>query len=262
VTGSRAPVQPLAFLAGGGKMGESIRALDWSKTPLGPPETWPESLRASLGICLNTEFPIAIYFGAEATLLYNDAWHPILGDKHPWALGRSGREVWSEIWDVVGPVFERVMARGEGSFFKNALLSMRRFGYTEECYFDYTFSPIRGQNESIEGVFNAVNETTFHVLGIAAANSCATSPRASPPPNRRSRPAGSPSRRWRATRPTSLLRFSTCWTGPRATEPSRDALASRRTGSRRPGKSNLPGRATTSGLSPRPCARENPNGSR
>jgi PAS domain S-box-containing protein len=157
--------QSLAFLAGGGELGERIRSFDWSKTPLGQPETWPESLRASLGICLSTEFPIAIYFGLEATLLYNDAWHPILGDKHPWALGRSGREVWSEIWDVVGPVFERAMNSGRGSFFKDALLSMHRFGYTEECYFDYTFSPIRGQDEKIEGVFNAVNETTFRVLG-------------------------------------------------------------------------------------------------
>ncbi len=184
------PVQPLAFLAGGGSMGGRIRALDWSTTPLGRPETWPESLRASLGICLNTEFPIAIYFGAEATLLYNDAWHPILGDKHPWALGRSGRVVWSEIWDVVGPVFERVMAAGEGSFFKDALLSMHRFGYTEECYFDYTFSTIGGQSAAFEGVFNAVNETSFHVLGDRRGNRCcANSPRASPRPSRRSRPA-------------------------------------------------------------------------
>src|ERR1700761_3973805 len=75
----------LGFLAGGGGMGARIRAYDWSRAPLGPPECWPESLRASLGICLSTEFPIAIYFGSEATLLYNDAWHPILGDKHPWA---------------------------------------------------------------------------------------------------------------------------------------------------------------------------------
>ncbi|WP_309007557.1 ATP-binding protein [Pelagicoccus sp. SDUM812005] len=145
-------------------MEQHIRALDWSRTPLGKPETWPQSLRSSLSICMSTRFPIAIYWGAEGLLFYNDAWRPILGDKHPWALGRPGREVWSEIWDVVGPVFDGVMKHGEGAFFNDALLLMKRYGYTEECYFDYTFSPIRGEGGVVEGVFNAVTETTERVL--------------------------------------------------------------------------------------------------
>lgn len=154
----------LAFLAGGGEMGERIRSFDWSSSPIGPPGQWPQSLQASLSICLSTQFPIAIYWGPNGLLLYNDAWRPILGDKHPWALGRPGREVWSEIWDVVGPIFEGVMGKGEGRFFNDALLMMHRFGYTEECYFDYTFSPIRGLDGGVDGVFNAVTETTDRVL--------------------------------------------------------------------------------------------------
>lgn len=158
------PGTETGFLAGGGGMGERIRAFDWSRHPLGPPASWPQSLRSALSICLNTAFPIAIYWGPDAVLLYNDAWAPILGNKHPWALGRSGREVWSEIWSVVGPVFDRVMATGEGSFQSDALLAMHRHGYTEECYFDYTFSPIRGEAGGVEGVFNAVTETTLRVV--------------------------------------------------------------------------------------------------
>lgn len=154
----------LSFLAGG-EMGERIRQLDWSESALRSPSEWPPNLRASLSICLHTRFPIAVYWGPQAILFYNDTWRPILGDKHPWALGRPGREVWSEIWNVVGPVFDRVMATGEGAFFADALLLMNRFGYTEECYFDYTFSPIRGPTGTTEGVFNAVMETTERVLG-------------------------------------------------------------------------------------------------
>lgn len=165
VNGAQGPSDAArTFLAGGGEAGALLRAKDWSGHQLGLPETWPESLRSSVSICLNTNFPIAIYWGPEAILIYNDAWRPIVGNKHPRALGQSGREVWSEIWDVVGPVFETVHKTGQGSFQSDAMLLMHRHGYTEECYFDYTFSPIRGQSGRVEGIFNAVSETTFRVL--------------------------------------------------------------------------------------------------
>ncbi len=152
------------FLSDGGQMGERMRSFDWRSHPLGDPDLWPQSLRSALSICLNTTFPIGIYWGPDAHLMYNDAWAPILGNKHPWGLGRPGSEVWSEIWDVVGPVFDRVMSTGKGEFSSDALLLMERHGYVEECYFDYTFSPIRGETGRIEGVFNAVNETTHRVI--------------------------------------------------------------------------------------------------
>ena len=81
-----------AFLAGGGEMGARMRAYDWANTPFGAIERWPQSLRSAISICLNSRFPIAIYWGPELALLYNDAWSPIPGDKHPWALGRPGRK--------------------------------------------------------------------------------------------------------------------------------------------------------------------------
>ena len=125
-------------------------------TPLGDPSGWPQSLRAALGICLGSRFPIALYWGRELTLLYNDAWSPILGAKHPWALGRAGREVWPELWDSIGPMFEQVMTAGESTYSEDQLLPMRRHGYTEECYFNYTFTPIHGDQRRVDGVFNAV----------------------------------------------------------------------------------------------------------
>lgn len=149
---------------GGGAMGALMRSYDWSKTPFGPVGQWPQSLRSTLSICLNSRFPIAIYWGPDCLLLYNDAWRPIVGDKHPWSLGRPGREVWPEIWDSIGPEFASVLTTGEGVFHSDELLAMHRFGYTEECFFDYTFNPIQGEGGAIDGIFNVVSETTYRVL--------------------------------------------------------------------------------------------------
>jgi PAS domain S-box-containing protein len=151
------------FLAGGGEMGDRIRLTDWSQTPLGAIENWPQSLRSALSICLGSAFPIALYWGSELVLLYNDAWSPIPGSKHPWALGRPGHEVWPEIWDTIEPLFNRVTQTGAGVWQKDQLLLMSRYGYTEECYFNFTFSPIRGE-AGVEGIFNAVVETTYQVI--------------------------------------------------------------------------------------------------
>lgn len=93
-----------SFLDGGGEQGARMRAHDWTTSPLGPPADWPDSLRSTVGLCLNSAFPIAIYWGPELALLYNDAWRPILGEKQAWALGRPAREVWPEIWEVIEPV--------------------------------------------------------------------------------------------------------------------------------------------------------------
>jgi len=153
------------FLAGGGETGALMRSLNWSSTPFGAPDDWPQSLQSAVSICLGTKYPIAIYWGPELALIYNDAWSDIPGEKHPWALGRPGREVWPEIWDTIGPLFESVQATGEGVWQEDQLLPMHRHGYTEECYFNFTFSPIRGENGGVEGIFNAVVETTFRVIG-------------------------------------------------------------------------------------------------
>ncbi|HSK03861.1 MAG TPA: ATP-binding protein [Kofleriaceae bacterium] len=151
-------------LAGGGELGALMRATDWAATRLGPVRTWPASLRSALGICLGARFPIAIYWGEQLALLYNDAWSPIPGTKHPWALGRPAHEVWPEIWESIAPLFEQVMTTGEATYSEDSLLPLHRHGYTEECYFNFTFSPIRGERGRVDGVFNAVIETTFRVI--------------------------------------------------------------------------------------------------
>lgn len=85
-------------------MGELMRSLDWSLTPLGPVERWPQSLRTSISICLNSRFPILIWWGPDLVKLYNDAYREILGAKHPAAMGARGRDVWPEIWHIIGPM--------------------------------------------------------------------------------------------------------------------------------------------------------------
>lgn len=145
-------------------LAELIRTKDWSGTTLGTSENWPESLKIAINISLNSGFPIALYWGSDFTLIYNDAWSSIPGDKHPWALGRPGAEVWPEIWEGLEPEFNSVFNTGESIRRPDALLLMNRFGYVEECYFDYTLSPVLDANQQIGGVFNAVIETTYKVI--------------------------------------------------------------------------------------------------
>lgn len=152
------------FLAGGGELGYLIRAHRWETTSLGPPKTWPQSLRSALSICLHSTFPTAIYWGPELRLLYNDAWAPIAAERHPGALGRPAAEVWSDIWDVVGPQFAQVIESGEGFSTFDQMLPMVRDGLRQETYWNYSFTAIRGEDGSVIGVFNQGNETTNAVI--------------------------------------------------------------------------------------------------
>ncbi|MBE2283860.1 MAG: response regulator [Prosthecobacter sp.] len=155
---------PFSFLVGGGEMARRIREFDWSRTALGPPDGWPQSLRSALSICLGCGFPIAIYWGRDLALVYNDAWSPIPAAKHPWALGHPAHEVWPEIWEDIAPLFAQVQSTGEAVRRSDQLLPMHRRGFTEECYFDFTFSPIHDESGHVAGIFNAAIETTARVL--------------------------------------------------------------------------------------------------
>lgn len=148
----------------GSEMGERIKAFDWSKTPLGPIEEWPAALVSTLSVCLTAQTPMAIYWGKDSWLLYNDAWRPIVGGKHPWALGIPARDVWPELWPTIQLYYRSVLTTGAANWRSDELLPMQRFGYTEECYFDYSLNPIRGQNGQVEGILNIVQETTYRVL--------------------------------------------------------------------------------------------------
>ena len=112
-------------LAGGGEMGERIRAFDWSSTPLGPISAWPQSLKTSLSLILNAQMPMWLGWTSEMYFFYNDAYIQVLSHaKHPWALGRPAQEVWKEIWHVCGPLAERVFGRGEAPTRANRRLLM------------------------------------------------------------------------------------------------------------------------------------------
>ncbi len=167
-----ASIDPKSFkiFTGGGEMGEKIRNFDWGASAVGPPEQWPYALISTLNICLGARFPMAIYWGEEGFLFYNDAWRPILGNKHPDALGKAAYEVWPEIWDAINPLFESVRSTGEATWRSDELLPMHRYGYTEECYFDYTFNPIVGASGRVEGILNVVQETTTRVLSERRTN--------------------------------------------------------------------------------------------
>src|SRR6185503_18012573 len=157
----------LSFLSGGGEMGERMRAFDWSSSPVGPAAQWPQSLKTAVSICIGSRYPIVLWWGnPEYTMFYNDGYIPILGvTKHPGWLGRSGRECWKEIWSTVGPMLDSVFETGEATWSEDLLLVMDRNLPHEEAYFTFSYSPIRGDKDKVDGIFCACYETTGRVVG-------------------------------------------------------------------------------------------------
>jgi two-component system sensor histidine kinase VicK len=153
----------LPFLQGGGECGEIIRETDWSRTPLGAPQSWEPALKISVGILLSSPFPMHITWGAEFIQFYNDGYRPILGsNKHPQAMGIPIWRSFSEIWDTIGPMFHGVM-EGHAVRFTDFKLFLNRNGYSEECYFNFAYSPIKDETGNIRGVITNVIETTDKV---------------------------------------------------------------------------------------------------
>jgi len=152
-------------LRGGGEMGALMRSIDWDATAVGPASTWPQSLRTALSILLETGFPMYIAWGRAFTQFYNDSYRPILGaTKHPAAMGRSTRETFAEIWHIIGPMFDGVM-EGRATTLVDFLLPLDRHGFVEDCYFIFSYSPIREESGQVGGVLVTVTETTERVLG-------------------------------------------------------------------------------------------------
>jgi hypothetical protein len=152
------------FLAGGGEMGALTRAFDWSTTPLGPPESWPQSLRTAVRILLNTNHPMFIWWGAEFIQFYNDAYRQTLGpERHPKALGQGGRECWAEIWPIIGPQIEQVMSGGGATWHENQLVPVTRHGRREQVYWTYGFSPI-DIDDGVGGVLVVCRDVTSDYL--------------------------------------------------------------------------------------------------
>ena len=157
---------PSGLGAGGGECGALLRALDWGSTPLGPIDGWPRSLMTATSLCLESRHAICVFWGPDLVAIYNDAYVPLLGVKHPAAMGMPLRDIWPEIWDQIGPMLHGVVESAQATWQEDQPLLLERVGFLEEAYFTYSFSPIRGDAGEIEGVFTAVQETSRRVIGL------------------------------------------------------------------------------------------------
>jgi signal transduction histidine kinase len=155
--------RPEDWLVGGGEMGKLIRSKDWSATPLGPIESWPQSLRTTVSLCLASNFPISLVWGAQHTQIYNDGYWPICGAKHPHSMGQDFTECWAAPWAVIGESFDHAIA-GQTSFLEDQRMFLDRNGYLEETCFTFSFSPIRDETGGVGGLFHPVTETTSRML--------------------------------------------------------------------------------------------------
>ncbi|MFD1605659.1 PAS domain S-box protein [Flavobacterium artemisiae] len=151
-----------AFLANGGEMGQLTREKDWSKTPVGSPDSWPQSLRTTLGILLNSKFPMFLFWGPEHICFYNDAYRPSLGNvgKHPAILGEKGEESWPEIWDFIKPLIDQVLTQNEATWHEDQFLPIYRNGKLEDVYWTFSYSPVNNEEGETAGVLVICNETT------------------------------------------------------------------------------------------------------
>jgi hypothetical protein len=144
----------LDFLAGGGQTGALMRAHDWSESPLGAPESWPQSLRTVVGLLLQSQFPMFVAWGDALGFLYNDRYARILGTKHPGALGRRFQDIWSEIWPDISPLIDAAMS-GRATYREDLPLVMNRKGYDEQTWFTFSYSPVRNESGKVAGMFCA-----------------------------------------------------------------------------------------------------------
>jgi PAS domain S-box-containing protein len=166
--GNEAEVGSLEFLfAGGGEMGNRMGSNEWANTPLGSPENWSPALRMMASFLLANRFPQLLWWGPQFCSLYNDAYIPILGTKHPWALGRPVREVWKEIWHVLKPLIETPFHGGPATWMEDIPLEINRHGFFEETHFTIAYSPVPDETapNGIGGVLATVHEITEKVVG-------------------------------------------------------------------------------------------------
>jgi PAS domain S-box-containing protein len=155
------------FPAGGGEMGTLMRATDWTRTPLGPVGRWSPSLRMMVTFLLANRFPLLLWWGPEYVSIYNDAYRPILGAKHPRAMGQPVRECWSEIWQVLRPLIDTPFSGGPSTWMEDLELEIDRHGFVEETHFTIAYSPVPDETApgGIGGVLATVHEITEKIIG-------------------------------------------------------------------------------------------------
>jgi PAS domain S-box-containing protein len=157
---------PEEWVRAGGALGKLVHDFDWSKTPLGPLEHWPRSLKTVVRVMLASRFAMWMSWGPELTFLYNDAYAKMtLGKKHPWALGKPSQKVWEEIWGDIGPRIQKVLESGQATWDEGLLLFLERSGYREETYHTFSYSPLLGDDSRVAGHLCVVTEETDRVIG-------------------------------------------------------------------------------------------------
>jgi PAS domain S-box-containing protein len=151
---------------GGGELGELVRQFDWSMTPLGKSDGWPQSLKTVVRVLLTSRFAMWMGWGPELSFFYNDAYRRMtLGEKHPWALGKPSNQVWSEIWGDIGPRIQKVLESGEATWDEGLLLFLERSGYREETYHTFSYSPLSADDGKVSGHLCVVTEETDRIIG-------------------------------------------------------------------------------------------------
>ncbi|MBC7999910.1 MAG: hypothetical protein IAF58_18285, partial [Leptolyngbya sp.] len=141
-----------------------FREKDWSTSSLGSVDEWSEVLKLSVGLCLNSRFPLILWWGPELTMLYNEPYIEHLKDKHPKSFGTPGRDVWKEIWNVIGPMLDSVFTSGEATYSDDMQLFLDRDGFLEETYHTFSYSAITDTNGKIVGILTPVAQTTERVI--------------------------------------------------------------------------------------------------
>ena len=163
--GSETSSADLGFLAGGGEMGARMRQLDWSRTPLGAPQRWPQSLKTIVRVMLDSRYAMWMLWGPDLTFFCNDAYLPTVGIKGGWVLGARSDKVWEEIWPDIGPRIDRVLAHGQATWDEGLLLFLERSGFPEETYHTFSYSPVYNDESRISGMLCVVTEVTDRVIG-------------------------------------------------------------------------------------------------
>ena len=153
------------FLAGSGEMASMMRDFDWASTDLGPPGSWPQSLKTVVRIVLTSRYAMWMAWGPNLRFFCNDAYLPTVGIKRDWVLGSRSDKVWEEIWPDIGPRIERVLNTGEATWDEGLLLFLERLGFPEETYHTFSYSPLADDDGRISGMLCVVTEVTERVVG-------------------------------------------------------------------------------------------------
>src|SRR5437867_4455861 len=151
------------WLVGGGEMARVIKAKDWSKTPLGPMDSWPQSLRTTVSLVQASNSPISLAWGPGHVQIYNDGYWPICGAKHPNSMGQDFRECWASAFPVIGEAYATAWS-GQSAYLEKMRMFLDRFGFLEETWFTFSFSPITDESGGVGGLFHPVTEMTSQML--------------------------------------------------------------------------------------------------